>query len=51
LILGKQQAMTQALPKPINFEEFLEWKPQTGRFPNNKSNKMKAEETEVLYYI
>jgi Uma2 family endonuclease len=32
LILGKQQAMTQALPKPITFEDFLEWKPETGRF-------------------
>jgi Uma2 family endonuclease len=32
LILGKQQAMTQALPKPITFEEFLEWKPETGRY-------------------
>jgi hypothetical protein len=51
LILQKQQAMTQALPKPIAFEEFLEWKPETGRFPNSKSNKMKAEEAEVLYYI
>lgn len=24
--------MTQALPKPITFEDFLEWKPETGRF-------------------
>lgn len=24
--------MTQALPKPITFEEFLEWKPETGRY-------------------
>jgi hypothetical protein len=32
MILEKQQAMTQALPKPITFEEFLEWKPETGRY-------------------
>jgi Uma2 family endonuclease len=24
--------MTQALPKPITFEDFLEWKPETGRY-------------------
>jgi Uma2 family endonuclease len=24
--------MTQALPKPITFEEFLEWEPETGRY-------------------
>ena len=32
LILGKQQTMTQALPKPITFEQFLEWKPEAGRY-------------------
>ncbi len=32
MILEKQQAMTQALPKPITFEQFLEWKPETGRY-------------------
>lgn len=32
MILEKQQAMTQALPKPITFEEFLEWKPDGGRY-------------------
>lgn len=30
--LGKQQAMTQALPKLTTFEDFLEWKPETGRY-------------------
>jgi hypothetical protein len=50
LILQKQQAMTQALPKPIAFEEFLEWKPETGRFPNSKSNKIKAEEVEFFVF-
>jgi hypothetical protein len=24
--------MTQALPKPITYEEFLEWKPEAGRY-------------------
>jgi Uma2 family endonuclease len=24
--------MTQALPKPITFEEFINWKPETGRY-------------------
>ena len=24
--------MTQALPKPLAFEDFLEWKPETGRY-------------------
>ncbi|HEY9675365.1 MAG TPA: Uma2 family endonuclease [Waterburya sp.] len=24
--------MTQALPKPITFEDFLEWKPEAGRY-------------------
>lgn len=32
MILEEQQAMTQALPKPITFEEFLEPKPETGRY-------------------
>lgn len=32
MILGEQEAVTQALPKPITFEDFLEWKPETGRY-------------------